>query len=199
MAAERREIIHKQIRNLLMVLSLGIGSALALAGFLLYVYGPTGVYSVKNVMVSPSLVGGLTYADQNPSSGKISRYTFEKIEFSYWQADKRQWSKRQISLDSYQRFYEAYAHENSLPIVGEEVIREFQQIPPAKIVVYVRLAGDDPKAALKAFQEVQFANEGDFYRVELHEQDAASSWAYFHHPRIYQEVLALFANKLVEQ
>ena len=59
----------------------------------------------------------------------------------------------------------------------------------------VRSSSDDPKTATKIFQEVQFANEGDFYRVELHEQNAAHNWAYFYHPNVYKQAMSIFAGE----
>ena len=37
--------------------------------------------------------------------------------------------------------------------------------------------------------------EGDYYRVELHEEASKAQWAYFHHPKIYQIILEMLKDK----
>lgn len=195
MSEEKRGPVYTQIRNLLAVLTLGIGCAVVLAGLFLFYYGPTGIYVLKNVMVSPHLMDGLSYADQNPTTGKVTRYTFEKVEFSYWLEEKRLWVKQPLSLESYNHIYDTLSNDKSLADVSDVVVQQFQKAPPAKIMVYVKQAGDAGGASLNLFQEVQFAEAGDHYRVELHEQQSLGNWAYFYHPQVYQKVMSAFTSQ----
>lgn len=192
---EQNNGASKQIRSLLFVLLLGVMSAGALAGFFLYSYGPTGIYQLKNIMISPDVLGTLTYPDHNPGSNKSSRYALDKIMFSYWESSSRQWKKTAVSLDAYQSFYHRFANATSLPVASEDVISSFQRQPPATLTLDVSASIEGNKMMSKKFQGVDFASGGDFFRVELHEQAAGSNWAYFFSPGIYREALSIFASK----
>jgi hypothetical protein len=47
------------------------------------------------------------------------------------------------------------------------------------------------QATTKIFQETQFLVNGSYFRVELHEQTAGERWAYFYHPQVYRDVMAI--------
>lgn len=193
MGKEQPGQAFKQIKNLLMVLVLGIASAGTFAAILLYLYGPTGAYTLGNLIVAPTEIEGQGVNKNTPEPS--TRFIFDKIEFSYWSPQTRQWTTRPISLEDYGRFYDSYASDKSERATTEPTIAEFNQAPPLKLTLTGRFLTAGSGLPSKIFQEIQFASEGDFYRVELNEQKAGTQWAYFYHPRTYLEIMSLFAKE----
>jgi hypothetical protein len=193
MTVDKSEPVYKQIRNLIIVLLLGISSAGILTGFFLYYYGPSGTYLLKNVMVSPDMINGPSFDDRNPATGKVTKFVFSQIVFSYWDQGQRKWHRSFVSVDDYRLFYDKFADMKSLE-ADTAAVSTFLSSPPAKLTLHARLSDKDANKTEKAFQEVQFSYEGNLFRVELHTQATGHEWAYFYHPHIYQEVLSLFEN-----
>lgn len=184
------ETVKQQIRSLLAVLALGVFCALTISFFFLYTYGPSGVYIVKNVMLSPSFIEKISF-DSQTVSGKSERLHYDKTEFFYWQPEKMIWIKKPVTLEAYQKFFTQHEDEKSIA-VSDKILASFQTPPAAKLISTV--VNDDQSAPSKIFQEVHFAQSGGFYRVELIEQNSEISWAYFYSPNIYQSVQETFSG-----
>lgn len=195
-SSEQNESAKKQIRNLLLVIFSGAFCAFLAAAIGLYFYGPGGRYLVKNTLLSPSILETLSYNDLNTKTGNKSRFVFDKIEFSYYETDKKHWQKVRVSPNVYQRFYQSVINEKSLIDVPENVISQFTKANPSSLVLTVRTESNAAwQELIRVFQEIQFANDGDYFRIELREQNSPESkWAYFYHPHIYREVLNLFIS-----
>ncbi len=54
---------RKEIRQLLAVLLSGVGLAVVASLFMIFFYGPSGQYAVKNVLLSPELLGKLEFTE----------------------------------------------------------------------------------------------------------------------------------------
>lgn len=182
-----------QIRNLLAVLVFAVFSGFLLLGFFIYNYGPTGRYPVKDALLAPDLIATLDYNDTNPKTGGMSRFLFDGIEFSYFDEEKNRQTKP-INLEMYQQFYQVISNDKSLLEVPEEVIRSFNK-GFAKLKINVRTESHaEWQNVSKEFQEVHLLTNGDYYRIQLHEQPQASSsqWVYYFHPEIYKSSLNIF-------
>lgn len=188
---EYRESAYRQIRNLLITLTLGVALAVALSLFFLYYYSPSGSYRLKNVLLAPSSVESLSFSAKNRNTREIEGPSFEKMTFLYWQPSERQWRQAPVSLNSYREFYERLGDETSLADITPAMINEFQQQPMAKLIISLKQS-EGEKSISRVFQEIHFAAKSDLFRVELREDQAAHSWAYFTHPRIYNEAMAIF-------
>lgn len=194
MAFEQQQNTAKQqIRTLLGVLLCGIACAFLVVGFGAYYYGPSGRYKVRNALIAPELAMTLIYNDTNSKTGGTSRYIFDGIQFSYYAPHEKQVKRIEIDPELYNRFYQSILSDISIDPVTAEIEGLFQKEHEASLNIKVRT---ESRAAwqddTKSFQEVTFASQGDYYRIELHEEKNPNPWAYFHHPKIYQKAIQTF-------
>lgn len=183
----------QQIRNLLTVLFSGLIAACLIAGFFLYYYGPTGKYVIKNTLLDPTLVDNLAYNDSENTSIRSSRYVFNGIEFSFYNSATKQSQTMQISTDKYKIFYENIYNDVSMLPVAPEVESLFNSAQLTTLSIHVRNESQMPGTnAQKTFQQVQIVPTGDYYRVELREQNSSNKWVYFYHPHIQNDILRIF-------
>jgi hypothetical protein len=161
---------------------------------MLYHYNPTGQYFAGNALLAPEVAPVMAFTDKNPKTGGDSRFTFDRIEFSYFDPEKKGWQKRSIDLDTYAELYGLVAQERSVDETSEDVVLQFTQPNAALLILFVRTgtAGALQEAS-KPFQQIHFANEGDYFRVSVQEQ-GSTKWVYFRHPNIYQNALNLLTR-----
>jgi hypothetical protein len=180
----------KAIRNLLSVVSSAIFLGFLFSALLLYKYSPSGLYEVKNVLISPDTMMGLNFNDSNNKTGGSSRYIFDKIQFE----DGK--NNHVVSSDSYRLFYEEIKTAKSLSTVTDEIKNAFNRGSPAKLKILIKT--DSPaawQANTQTFQEMDFSSQGDYFRVYLRESNVGgSSFAYFHQAGIYQKALKMFTG-----
>lgn len=176
----------KQIRNLLIVVGAGVFGAFLLAYVMVVYYGPSGRYQTKNVLLEPGIIEGLTFQDLNPDTGKFSQYSMDRIELLYFEDVGNQWIRKALTLDTYRQIYEVISGDSSVMEVSDEIQGLFHLKTPATLSLVVRSETGD---GAKAFQEVQFVNRGNYYRVLLREESKKQNWAYFYHPDIFNQVL----------
>ena len=193
MAEYHKETAAKQIRNLLLVVFSGIAAAAVLTVSMVYYYGPSGRYIAKNVLLSPAMMEKLSFNDNNPSTGGVSRFVFNNIEFIYYDANARKYRHLPVSIEKYRQFYDAVSGQSSVVDVTDDIMKQFYIGYPSKLTLTLRTsANGKTDSVTKKFQEVYFAQDGDYYRVELLDQNEFGNWAYFHHPKIGQEAQKLF-------
>ena len=190
MAEIRHESKGKEIRNLLLVIGSGIIGAVAVALMMLYYYNPSGSYLAGNVLLSPESTKVIKFQDTHPTTGSPAKFIFDQIEFSYYDSQLKQWKKLNVEMDQYAKFYQLIGNERSLE-VPDEIKRLFNQPSPSVLSLKIRTEATSQSIS-KPFIEVNFVNEGDYYRIELHEEGSSGSWAYFYHPGIYNKVLEMF-------
>lgn len=184
---------RKEIRNLLGVLIGSVLCALVFGGMLLHYYGPGGRYLAKNVLLSPHIAPGLSYTDRDLKTGVKGRFSFDSIDFSYYDNSTKKWLHIPVTPSNYDAFYALVSDEKSLSEVGENIKELFEKTPSSTLSLKVH-SDSETHAPAKSFQDIHFVSEGDYYRVELREEGAQDTWAYFYHPGIYQEVLQLFTS-----
>lgn len=183
---------RKQIRDLLAVISTGVLFAFLLSFYMIYSYGPSGQYLAKNTLLAPQLIHSLSYTDIDSKTGKHSHFVFKEMEFSYFDPKLKLWQKTNIDPKTYGLFYTEISNEQSLLDVNDNMIQSFTKASPASLTLTVQ-TDTSPQTLTKVFQEVQFAHQGDYFRIQLHEQSPdRSQWIYFYHPAIYQKVLNQF-------
>lgn len=175
----------REIKRIISVLGAGVVFALMLTLFLIYNYGPSGRYNLYTVLLEPDILMQLNYNDKNPVTGGQDRYVFDRLEYN---DPMNRIMGQTINLTDYEKFYQTIKSDKSLNApVDPELEGLFRQPPPATIYVYVRT--ESPAAwqkNAKIFQDIQIANQGDYYRVELHEMKEGEHFAYFHHPKILE-------------
>lgn len=187
----------RDIRNLLIVIFGGVFFAFAISLFLLNYYNTSGVYFVRNVLLSPQIIDKLSFNDTNSKTGKMTRFVFKEIEFKYYDEKGKKVFREGITISTYTSFYENIAEEKSIKEVTEEIRQLFYRLPPAVLALIIRSADtSDTQTEKKTFQNVEFSNKGDYFRIQLRTTEGSDTWAYFYHPGIYIEAIKHFSGAL---
>lgn len=182
-----------QIRTLLLVIGSGVMLAVLLALLSLQFYSPTGSYTAKNVLLAPESLASMRFADGTTREGGTPRYVFAAIEFSFYDGSLKKWSTRPVSLDQYASFYSLVENEKSIAEATKAVEDAFRSPYLTSLVIKVRQDGASARQpSASAVIEVDFADEGDYYRIQLRGGAGARDWAYFQRPGIHNAVLKLF-------
>lgn len=183
--------VSSQIKKLLLVILSGAATALFFSIFFLYFYGPSGSYRIEQVLLNPSVAEVLKYPDVN-ASGKQRTFVFDHIEFLHFNEGANNWKSQQLTQESYGKFYALISGDKSLSLASDELKNHFYKGNPAIISIVVREEG---VSVDQVFQEVQLTKQGDYYRVQIHEQQSLPQWAYFNHPGIYDKTLRVLGAK----
>lgn len=185
---------NREIRNILLILSAAVLFAVLLCVYMIYTYGPSGQYTVSNALIAPSVAETMDFFE--PSAGKTSaRYVLDSINFSYYDREKKQVEKRALSPKIYEEFYDNIASDKSIPHASNDIEKLFTSPFIAKLVITVRNVNAlQRQTELKTFQQVQFLEGSDYFRIQLHQQDIREHWIYIYHPGIYRDVINLFVK-----
>lgn len=175
--------VVKHVATLLGTLCLAVGSAAVLVAYLVYNYGATGRYQLKNVLLEPAVLENLSYVE----GGK--RMVFQEIQFFHQEAG--QWKRQKVPLSAYKKFYAKVASDSSLLSIPDGVENDFRRGDIASLVLKLTPESGSDSMGM-SFQELHFSGTGDHYRVELHVDEKNGTWAYFHRPGVYQWAVELF-------
>lgn len=184
---------NRDLRRLLLVLFSGVACAFLVVALFLYYYGPSGKYKLYAVLLEPDVAAQLNYNDYNPKTGGDDRYVFDAFRFERVEKGTKKSDKIAVALSAYTTFYNRIKYDMSLGNIDPEIEKLFYELPSSSLVLYVHT--ESPSAwqrDTKAFQELQLAPQGDYYRVQLHEQNKGLNWAYFYHPKVLQEAITNF-------
>lgn len=185
--------MKKDIRNLLGVLGASVASAVALIAGLLYLYGPTGQYLAKNTLIEGSELSLLNYNGTNPHTNQSDRYRFDKTVYVYNDKASQKESKIEVPLSQYEAFYALVQNDQSLVKPTPEMEGAFRKAPPARLEVRVKSESQEPLYKdVKNFMVIEFSEDGNYYRVELNEDNKGIHWAYFFHSGITPKTFKLF-------
>jgi hypothetical protein len=185
----------QQIRNLLVVLGSGFLAACLLGLFMLYHYGPSGQYLGRDALLSPRMTQDLNYNDYNSKTNGDSRFIYDKSEFAYYDTTTKQLKKITVSEKHYQDFYNLIANDISILNPTDLDVGRFSKGNLATLTLLVKTESPAAwQAQTKTFQEVQIVPEGDYYRIELREQNPSGKWVYFYHPNIYNEAIGTLSQ-----
>jgi len=192
MAAEEERTTSKLIRDLFLVLGLGICCAVAVAAVTLHYMGPTGSYLAQNILLNPSMLGKLQYSDVNAQTGGTVPYRFDRLEFAYFDDNTHQWKKNRIAKERYAQFYELIGNDQSLLVVPDQIEALFSAGTPATLSIVVHQ--EEQRRRTQSFQKVEILNHGDYYRIQIHDERELKNWAYFYHENIFKETLKIFSS-----
>lgn len=181
----------KQIGNLLFVFLGGIVCAILLAASMLWNYGPSGRYIVKNALLSPETAEKMSYIEPRLGPKNSTKYVFDKFQFTNWDPGNSELNKIIIPPVTYKKLFELISSEKS-ENVPNEIVAQFNP-KTANLTIWIRPENESKEDKAKIFQQIQFL--GNYYRIELRTQDPDKKWIYFYHPHINQEVY----NILVKQ
>lgn len=193
MSEKKDSLKVKQIEVLLGVLAAGLAAGVILAVVMLYYYNPSGSYLAKNVLLDPDSAYSLRYVEPGAKAKSDNRYVFDGAYFSYYDPELNQVRPIPVDKEKYAEFYKSVANESSLVEPDSHIEALFSQPQPAVLSLKVRRVGEDAsKGAESVFSRIEFAYEGDFYRIQLRHSAPGNEWAYFYHPKIYRQLMALF-------
>lgn len=184
---------NKDLRNLGLVIFFSILAAFLLTFFFIYNYGPSGQYRARNVLLAPALFQELNYNDKDPKTNQLNRFIFDNLELSWYDEETNTRKKMDVDKDRYEQFYNIVASDQSIQDPVSEIRMEFNRPNIATLKLNVKTESSAKwDAATKVFQETQLLNDGNYYRVELHEDNPGGEhWAYFYHPHIFHDVKAI--------
>lgn len=182
----------KQVLSLVLMLSSAVIVAFLVVAWIVYYYGSSGTYLLRNVLISPKSLESISFAGPDV---KGQSFIFNKIEFVQAEAHGQGWARYSVSKESYTEFYHSVANERSLPLISDELIRQFETLPLSTLTIFVQALDNQGKAhqEVSLFQEVDFLNDGDYFRVLL--RDEAETWVYFRAEGIYNKITQLFASR----
>lgn len=169
-----------EIRQLLLLLGSAVAAAVLFSIFMINFYGPTGQYTVKNILLSPDMTSKLDFYD-GVTGGK---FTFDRAVFRYYDDESVSWKSVVLSESTYRQLFEELHNETSFIDVPAEVINQFNFPNPATLTLYVK-----NDKVTKVFQEAVFVKDSDLFRILLRGDHPTSNWAYFHHRKVYDHVL----------
>lgn len=167
-----------EIRNILIVLTAAVSTAVMMAAFFVLNFGPSGRYVLDAVLIEPSVLYHLNYNDNNSRIGHSDRYIFDKIMWV-----DGDFSGKQVDLNVFEKLYTFLKPDKSVSDPGVEKL--FLAGINPKLVVWVRTESPSSwQRDAKIFQQIEF--QKDFYRVSLHDASPKIAFAYFSHPDILE-------------
>jgi hypothetical protein len=180
----------KQIKTIIGVLGSGIVAGVLIALAFLYYYNPSGSYLAQHVLLDPQNAFTLKFVERGIKPKSEGRYVFEAMTFTFFDSLSKQRKVVPVSKNQYAQFYQLVAHDKS---VSDPTGRLSNQQNQAVLALKVRALGDDSSHGMEqTFSEIDFIQDGDYYRIQLRQSGPGSDWIWFYHPHIYQEVLKMF-------
>ena len=193
---KKEKSARREVRNLIAMLGSSVVVAFIVVIGLVYYFGSSGTYLLRNVLVSPEALERISF---ETNTGRQQRFVFNKIEFTLADASGKGWGRYAVSKRAYADFYDDVEDLRSLPQLTDEIIAQFRTIAPSTLVIFVQ-AKDNMGSGKDGvmFQRIEFIDQGDIFRLQLrHEQYEEGAqkeeWVYFRAPGIYQRVVNLFA------
>jgi len=186
---------HEEIRNLLGLIGSGVGVAFLVVGFLIYFYGPTGLNDVQSSLLSPDVFSEVNYKDTDSRSTGKTSFVFDQLEFFFYNKKLGKWEKNIVTTEQYKKFYNVIKADVSPQETTEIITDYFKTGNQASLKLLVKsVERGNGDALKKIFQEVEIANEGDYYRISIPNSKNGEIWAYFHHPKIYRKAVNILGN-----
>ncbi len=176
-----------QIYSLLIIFISAIAAALLFALGSLYYYNPSGIYLGKNVLLSPENLMPIESSGDKMHKKRDTGYSLSAIEFTDLQKNILH---RSLSPQEYSSLYAMLADDKGIEAAPPEVKSLFTSSRIATLTLILR-EENKRSSSLIPFIIVEFIENGDYYRVQLHVETRQAVWAYFYHPAVYQQILTL--------
>lgn len=184
------------IKSLILLMLFSVVCAMAISIFSIQKFGPIGAYEVKNALITPYLLENMSYDDVDTKTGAPTRFVFDQLLFTYTDSVTQKEVTLPVTLEKYRLFYDTIISDSSVNDTTS-LASLFDGANPPKLIVKVKTVAQDAlQRESEVFQEIQYANEGNFYRIELREElNPQAEWAYYNHPGIKNKIFNLFAEK----
>lgn len=180
----------KDIRNFLLVLGSGVLLALIAVFWMIRVEGYDRAIYVREVLLSPETMEAMSNRAVRVGGKEYVRYLVESVDYSYYDAKNGKWDMLTVDIAPYQALWKLTEGDRGSLQVEETVQKLFDDAKISTLAIYVRREMPYQKEGLnELFQQVQFPSKGDWYRVQMHDEDNKADWVYFYHPGIQTESL----------
>lgn len=191
---------RQEARNLILLLSSATFIAFLVVVGLVYYFSASGTYLLRDILVSPQTLEKNTFSDYNPQTHRPGKFIYSKMEFVQSDKHGKGWERYLITLKQYARFHELVNNERSVPVVTKGMLDQFQTITPSILTIFVQGGGGEELSSNgKIFQQVQFLEGNDIFRVQFHPLQKTGStqeeWLYFRYPGIYEQAVEIFVPK----
>ncbi len=158
----------KQVGSILMILFLGVFTGLMMVVGLLVVYSPPETISAKNSLLSADVIE--SFSEEGHGS-----FTFDHIEYFYHKEGDVSWSGHEVTIPEYKQFYRLVQGDKGSVTEGEN----FGDVG-ARLVIF----GREKNARSTPFQEIQFSEDGNHFRVQMKTPESKSKWVTYTHEDI---------------
>lgn len=195
MTANSPKSNRSDVIKLIAVLFSGVAAAFLVAVFFVMNYGPSGRYAINTVLLDPDILLQLNYNDYNAKTGGNDRFVFDSLTVEYQDKTSKKLEKKTIDVSRYSQLFVFLNGEKSIVAPEESVAGLFRSGQPLDLIINVRTESPSAwQAETKVFQEVQFSAQGDYFRVELHEDGKKGTYAYFHKPHVTEDALKILTQ-----
>lgn len=185
----------RQIERLFGVLGSGLIAGILIALAMLYYYNPNGSYDAQNVLLHAENAYSLRFIEPGPKGKSEGKYVFEGMYFNYFDPAIKQPKTIRVTKDKYAEFYNRISNDKSIVEPGSELQGLFNHAQQASLLLKVRsVGGDSAKGIESIFARVDFAESGEYYRIQLRQSAPGAEWIYFRHPKILQDTMEIFNN-----
>lgn len=182
----------REIKTLLLVLGTAIAAAVVLAFGMLKMYNPEGNYLAGNLLLDPATAFSLDYSEPGPKARSDQKFKFKEVALTYYNKNTRSWTTKSLTQKEYESFYAQVKGDASLSGPSPVIEGQFANRSPAMIEIKVARLGTEPGTqSILNFSEAAVAEQGDYYRLSLRQNNGGVTWVYFYHPGIFSEVIKL--------
>src|SRR5690606_41160640 len=113
---------RKEVQNLILMLSSAVFVAFVAVVGLVYYFGSSGTYLLRDILISPDAIQRISFTDYNPETGERAPFIFNKIEFIRAESRGREWGRYAVSKQSYEEFYNIVSYERSIPRISDAMV-----------------------------------------------------------------------------
>lgn len=183
-----RKVARTDIRNFLVVLGCGVLVAFLAVFWMVRVEGyERGIY-VREVLLSPETMEMISNRAVKVGGKEFARYLVESIDYSYY--NKGKWDMATIDIGPYQALWAEVSGDRGTAHPDPEIVKLFDDQKVSNLAIYVRREMPYQKEGLnELFQQMQVPLQGDYYRIQMHDNENTGTWVYFYHPGIQSEIL----------
>ncbi len=164
----------QQVRGFLSLIAASLLSAFLIVAFLINYYDGLASYKAGDILISPDLVEQFSYTEATSTS---SQYFVGDIQLAK-KNERGLYEQRALSAKTYRNFYSLVKNTKSLAL-SPSLEHDFMK-RGAKLYIEVELKSkSEDLSHTRSFQQLEFTQDGKFFRVQLQSKVKNTTWAYF--------------------
>lgn len=181
---------QNEMRKLLTKLVSFIALAFILALFFIYPYASGERMPVDEVLIAPQALEPFNKNHLESTDLEKNQYYFDRAYFEFWNPNSGKRETKILDPMQYQKFYEILTQKSVLSLLDRDIESFFRNNQQARLQLFAKKIGDG--GALEdsiLLQTVEFANQGDYFRVQRGRDKNDPNWLYFRVNGIYLSIL----------